>query len=29
MPDVQLNSKAAIFETFSKLHPALKEECFL
>jgi ATP-dependent protease HslVU (ClpYQ) peptidase subunit len=29
MPDVQLNSKAAIFETFRKLHPILKEECFL
>jgi ATP-dependent HslUV protease subunit HslV len=29
MPDVQLNSKAAIFETFRKLHPVLKEECFL
>lgn len=28
-PDVQLNSKAGIFETFRKLHPALKEECFL
>lgn len=28
-PDVQLNSKAAIFETFRKLHPILKEECFL
>jgi len=28
-PDVQLNSKAAIFETFRKLHPVLKEECFL
>lgn len=27
--DVQLNSKAAIFETFRKLHPVLKEECFL
>lgn len=27
--DVQLNSKAAIFETFRKLHPILKEECFL
>jgi ATP-dependent protease HslVU (ClpYQ) peptidase subunit len=29
MPDVQLNSKASIFETFRKLHPVLKEECFL
>lgn len=29
MPDVQLNSKEAIFETFRKLHPVLKEECFL
>ena len=29
MPEVQLNSKAAIFETFRKLHPVLKEECFL
>jgi ATP-dependent HslUV protease, peptidase subunit HslV len=28
-PDVQLNSKAEIFETFRKLHPILKEECFL
>jgi ATP-dependent protease HslVU (ClpYQ) peptidase subunit len=28
-PSVQLNSKAAIFETFRKLHPILKEECFL
>ncbi len=28
-PDVQLTSKAAIFETFRKLHPILKEECFL
>jgi ATP-dependent protease HslVU (ClpYQ) peptidase subunit len=27
--EVQLNSKAAIFETFRKLHPILKEECFL
>ncbi|MDO8313015.1 MAG: MFS transporter [Sideroxyarcus sp.] len=27
--DVQLNSKGAIFETFRKLHPILKEECFL
>ncbi len=27
--DVQLNSKAAIFETFRRLHPILKEECFL
>ncbi len=29
MPDVQLNSKESIFETFKKLHPILKEECFL
>ncbi len=29
LPDVQLNSKAGIFETFRKLHPVLKEECFL
>ena len=29
MPDLQLNSKEAIFETFRKLHPILKEECFL
>jgi ATP-dependent HslUV protease, peptidase subunit HslV len=28
-PDVQLTSKEAIFETFRKLHPLLKEECFL
>jgi ATP-dependent HslUV protease subunit HslV len=28
-PSVQLNSKAEIFETFRKLHPILKEECFL
>jgi ATP-dependent protease HslVU (ClpYQ) peptidase subunit len=28
-PDAQLNSKAGIFETFRKLHPVLKEECFL
>lgn len=28
-PDVQLGSKASIFETFRKLHPVLKEECFL
>jgi ATP-dependent protease HslVU (ClpYQ) peptidase subunit len=28
-PDVKLNSKEAIFETFRKLHPILKEECFL
>jgi ATP-dependent HslUV protease, peptidase subunit HslV len=28
-PDVQLSSKEAIFETFRKLHPQLKEECFL
>lgn len=27
--DVQLNSKETIFETFRKLHPILKEECFL
>jgi ATP-dependent protease HslVU (ClpYQ) peptidase subunit len=27
--DVKLNSKAEIFETFRKLHPVLKEECFL
>lgn len=27
--DVQLNSKAQIFETFRRLHPILKEECFL
>lgn len=27
--DLQLNSKAEIFETFRKLHPVLKEECFL
>lgn len=27
--DVDLSSKAAIFETFRKLHPILKEECFL
>jgi ATP-dependent protease HslVU (ClpYQ) peptidase subunit len=26
---VKLNSKEAIFETFRKLHPILKEECFL
>ncbi len=26
---VELHSKAAIFETFRKLHPILKEECFL
>lgn len=29
MPDIRLDSKEAIFETFRKLHPALKEECFL
>lgn len=29
MTDVQLSSKAEIFETFRKLHPMLKEECFL
>ncbi|NOU00371.1 MAG: MFS transporter [Gallionella sp.] len=29
MPEVKLNSKAEIFETFRKLHPILKEECFL
>ena len=28
-PEAQLNSKARIFETFRKLHPQLKEECFL
>lgn len=28
-PEVQLNSKEAIFETFRRLHPILKEECFL
>lgn len=28
-PEVKLNSKAEIFETFRKLHPILKEECFL
>lgn len=28
-PDLKLNSKAEIFETFRKLHPVLKEECFL
>ena len=28
-PEAELNSKAAIFETFRKLHPLLKEECFL
>lgn len=28
-PDLQLSSKAAIFETFRKLHPILKDECFL
>ncbi|MBI3221682.1 MAG: MFS transporter [Nitrosomonadales bacterium] len=28
-PGLQLNSKAEIFETFRKLHPILKEECFL
>ena len=28
-PDVKLNSKESIFETFRKLHPVLKEECFL
>lgn len=27
--DVKLNSKAEIFETFRRLHPILKEECFL
>lgn len=27
--DVKLNSKEEIFETFRKLHPLLKEECFL
>lgn len=29
IPDLKLNSKAEIFETFRKLHPVLKEECFL
>ncbi|MDD4911429.1 MAG: MFS transporter [Sideroxydans sp.] len=29
MPNLQLNSKDEIFETFRKLHPILKEECFL
>jgi ATP-dependent protease HslVU (ClpYQ) peptidase subunit len=29
MTEVKLNSKAEIFETFRKLHPLLKEECFL
>ena len=29
LPDVKLNSKGEIFETFRKLHPVLKEECFL
>ncbi len=29
LPDAQLNSKEAIFETFRKLHPVLKEECYL
>ena len=29
VPEMQLNSKASIFETFRKLHPILKEECFL
>ncbi|HET7832338.1 MAG TPA: MFS transporter [Gallionella sp.] len=28
-PDVELNSKADIFETFRRLHPILKEECYL
>ena len=28
-PDLPLNSKAAIFESFRNLHPRLKEECFL
>lgn len=28
-PDLKLDSKADIFETFRKLHPVLKEECFL
>lgn len=27
--DVKLNSKEEIFETFRKLHPVLKDECFL
>lgn len=29
MPDIRLDSKEAIFETFRKLHPVLKDECFL
>jgi len=29
LPEVKLNSKGEIFETFRKLHPVLKEECFL
>jgi ATP-dependent protease HslVU (ClpYQ) peptidase subunit len=29
MSDVKLNSKPEIFETFRKLHPILKEECYL
>ncbi|GAB1231873.1 hypothetical protein UT4_03390 [Ferrigenium sp. UT4] len=29
IPNVRLDSKEAIFETFRKLHPVLKEECFL
>ena len=29
LPEVKLNSKSEIFETFRKLHPVLKEECFL
>jgi len=29
MPEAQLNSKESIFETFKRLHPLLKEECFL
>jgi ATP-dependent HslUV protease, peptidase subunit HslV len=28
-PEAQLSSKTEIFETFRKLHPVLKEECFL
>ena len=28
-PETQLTSKEEIFETFRKLHPLLKEECFL
>lgn len=29
MADIRLDSKEAIFETFRKLHPVLKDECFL